>query len=69
MPISPCRSPLLAFCLALLAVGNVVGARLLISPWVGAGVPFQLSFVSIAVTAWYGGLGPGLLARAGGAGG
>lgn len=36
--------------------------RLRLDPWLGDTVPFTLTFAAIATAAWYGGLGPGLLA-------
>src|SRR5690348_5031361 len=47
------------------AVGAAVLAILLrmsLTPWVGHGMPFAISFVAILVVAWYGSLGPAILA-------
>jgi K+-sensing histidine kinase KdpD len=45
-------------------VALAVAARLLLDPLIALDAPFLLFFGTILVSAWYGGLGPGLLATA-----
>ena len=49
---------------ATLAVGVVLVLRLALVPVTGHDAPFLLFFVAVMVAAWFGGLGPGLLATA-----
>ena len=49
---------------AVLAVGVAFVLKLLLDPMIAQDVPFLLVFGAIMVSAWYGGLGPGLLATA-----
>src|SRR5919106_857837 len=55
-------SPLLRYGVAVLAVGMAFLVKLLLDPLIVQDVPFLLVFGAIMVSAWYGGLGPGLLA-------
>ncbi|CAN5807375.1 hypothetical protein BH18ACT11_BH18ACT11_13580 [soil metagenome] len=54
-------SPLLRYGVAVLVVGAALGIKLLIDPLIPQDVPFLLLFGAIMVSAWYGGVGPGLL--------
>jgi PAS domain S-box-containing protein len=54
-------SPLLRYGVAVVVVGMAVGIKLLLNPVVPQDVPFLLLFGAVMVSAWYGGLGPGLL--------
>ena len=47
---------------AVVAVALALGLKLLIDPLVVQGTPFLLVFAAIMVSAWFGGLGPGVLA-------
>jgi PAS domain S-box-containing protein len=62
MPSIKYTSPLLRYGVAVLAVGIVLLVKLLLDPLIVQGTPFLLVFGAIMVSAWYGGLGPGLLA-------
>src|SRR5215216_1597905 len=55
-------SPIVRYGVAVLAVGTALGIKLLIDPFVMQNTPFLLVFSAIMVSAWYGGLGPGLFA-------
>src|SRR5215204_5093965 len=55
-------SPLLRYGVAVLTVGVAFLVKLLLDPLIVQGAPFLLIFGAIMVSAWYGGLGPGLLA-------
>jgi PAS domain S-box-containing protein len=57
-------SALLRYGVAVLAVGVALALKLLLDPLIAQDVPFLLVFGAIMVSAWYGGLGPGLLATA-----
>lgn len=54
-------SPLLRYGVAILVVGVALGIKLLLDPLIPQDVPFLLIFGAVMVSAWYGGLGPGLL--------
>ena len=54
-------SPLLRYGVAVMVVGLAVGIKLLLAPLIPQDVPFLLLFGAVMVSAWYGGLGPGLL--------
>jgi PAS domain S-box-containing protein len=54
----------LRYGVAMLAVGAALGIKLLLDPLTVQDTPFLLVFGAIIVSAWYGGLGPGLLATA-----
>ena len=54
-------SPFLRYGVAVLVVGVAVGIKLLLDPVIPQEVPFLLLFGAVMVSAWYGGLGPGLL--------
>jgi PAS domain S-box-containing protein len=62
MPSIRHTSPHLRYGVAVLAVGVAFGLKLLLDPLIVQDVPFLLVFGAIMVSAWYGGLGPGLLA-------
>src|SRR5215210_1979521 len=55
-------SPFLRYGVAVLAVGVAFAIKLLLDPLIVQDVPFLLVFGAIIVSAWYGALGPGLLA-------
>jgi PAS domain-containing protein len=55
-------SPLLRYGVAVLAVGVAFAIKLLLDPLIVQETPFLLIFGAIMISAWYGGLGPGLLA-------
>jgi PAS domain S-box-containing protein len=55
-----------SYLVALLAAGVALGLRLALDPWLGARVPFITVFGAVIVAAWYGGVGPALLAAAAG---
>jgi PAS domain S-box-containing protein len=61
------RTPLLLYLAALGVTGLGVGIRVLLEPAWGAAAPFVTLFPAIMLSAWIGGLGPGLLAIAAGA--
>jgi PAS domain-containing protein len=50
--------------IAVLAVAATASLRLILEPWLGQRLPFITLFFGIFVAAWYGGLGPALLATA-----
>jgi PAS domain S-box-containing protein len=54
----------LRYSVAALAVGAALGFKLLLDPLTVQDTPFLLVFGAIIVSAWYGGLGPGLMATA-----
>ena len=54
-------SPFLRYGVAVLVVGVALGIKLLLDPVIPQDVPFLLLFGAVMVSAWYGGLGPGLL--------
>src|SRR5215207_8295706 len=62
MPSIKHTSPLLRYGVAVLAVGVAFGLKLLLDPLILQEPPFLLIFGAIMISAWYGGLGPGLLA-------
>ena len=55
------REQLLHYAVALLSVALALGATLLLNPYLTP-TPAALFYVAVMVSAWYGGLGPGLLA-------
>src|SRR5215218_1143061 len=55
-------SLLLRYGVAVLAVGMAFLIKLLLDPLIVQETPFLLVFGAIMVSAWYGGLGPGLFA-------
>jgi K+-sensing histidine kinase KdpD len=57
------HSALLRYGIAVLTVGLVLLIQLLF-PFLVQQTPFLLSYVAIVIAAWFGGLGPGLLATA-----
>jgi signal transduction histidine kinase/CheY-like chemotaxis protein len=56
------RSPLLAYGVAVATTLLVLALKLMLEPFIDEESPFLLFFAAVWVTAWYGGLGPGLLA-------
>jgi PAS domain S-box-containing protein len=62
MPSVKHTSPFLRYGVTVLAVGVAFAIKLLLDPLIEQDVPFLLVFGAIMVSAWYGGLGPGLLA-------
>src|SRR3954470_24998090 len=56
------RSPLLRYGVAVGAVTLALLIKLLLEPFIAQETPFLLVFAAVIVSAWYGGLGPGLLA-------
>jgi PAS domain S-box-containing protein len=58
------RSLALGYGLAVVSVAAVTAVRLLLHPVLGDAAPLILFFLAVTVSAWYGGLGPGLLATA-----
>jgi PAS domain-containing protein len=62
MPFIKHTSPLLRYGVAVLAVGIAFLGKLLLDPLIVQETPFLLIFGAIMLSAWYGGLGPGLLA-------
>src|SRR5829696_1718616 len=54
----------LRYGVALLAVGAALIFKLLLDPLTVQDTPFLLVFGAIILSAWYGGLGPGLMATA-----
>lgn len=55
-------TPLLRYGVAVMAVALAFGLKLLVEPLILQETPFLLVFAAVMVSAWYGGLGPGLLA-------
>ncbi|MCC5666266.1 PAS domain S-box protein [Nostoc sp. CHAB 5784] len=55
------REQLLHYAVALLSVALALGATLLLNPYL-ISTPAALFYVAVMVSAWYGGLGPGLVA-------
>ncbi|MBG1240967.1 PAS domain S-box protein [Nostoc sp. NZL] len=55
------REQLLYYVISLLSVALALGGTLLLNPYL-APTPAALFYVAVMVSAWYGGLGPGLLA-------
>jgi PAS domain S-box-containing protein len=60
-------SPLLRYGVAVIAIALVLGLKLLVDPLIAEQSPFLLFAAAVIVAAWFGGLGPGLLATALGA--
>jgi signal transduction histidine kinase len=56
------RRVILGYVVALGSVGLAIAIKLLLSQVMEAGSPFLFFFGAVMVAAWYGGLGPGLLA-------
>jgi signal transduction histidine kinase len=55
---------MLGYGVALLSVVAALGLKLLIDPLIVQDTPFLFVFAAVMVSAWYGGLGPGLVATA-----
>jgi signal transduction histidine kinase len=60
--VSTKRHWLLSYGVAVLSVAAALGLKLLIDPLIVQETPFLLVFAAVMISAWYGGLGPGLLA-------
>lgn len=56
------RLPLVDYGVAVLSVAVAFGLKLLVEPLIVQQTPFLFVFAAVMVGAWYGGLGPGLLA-------
>lgn len=56
------RHPLLRYGMGVLTVAVILLLKLLIDPFIREESPFLLFLIAVMVSAWYGGLGPGLLA-------
>ncbi|MBI3628623.1 MAG: DUF4118 domain-containing protein, partial [Candidatus Rokubacteria bacterium] len=54
--------PLWRYAVAILATGLAVGAKIALDPVIGTATPFVILLAPVIVSAWHGGLGPGLLA-------
>ena len=59
---SPEEHPILRYGAAVLIVAGLALVRWLLDPLLGPGVPFILFFPAVMLSAWIGGLGPGVLA-------
>jgi signal transduction histidine kinase len=64
VPAAPPRHPLLRYAAAPVTVGLAVALKFLLVPLVEQDTPFLLFSSAVLLTAWYGGLGPGLVATA-----
>ena len=53
-----------AYLVALLAVAVALGLRAVLTPWLAERVPYITLFGAVIVAAWFGGVGPALLAAA-----
>jgi PAS domain S-box-containing protein len=49
---------------AVVAVAAALALKFMLAPYLSVDVPFLVFFMAVMVSAWYGGLGPGLLATA-----
>src|SRR3712207_2225979 len=58
------HTPLLRYAIATLAVVLVIALKVLLNPYITEQSPFLLLAAAVMVGAWFGGLGPGLLATA-----
>src|SRR3712207_629035 len=58
------HTPFLRYAIATLAVVLIVALKLLLDPFITEQSPFLLLAAAVMVGAWFGGLGPGLLATA-----
>lgn len=58
------RPVLLRYSIAVLAVGVALLLKLLLEPFIIQESPFLLFFAAVMISAWFGGLGPGLGATA-----
>src|SRR5439155_12318809 len=56
------RSPFAAYTVAVVATVLALGARYVMSRWVGSQLPHVTFYLSVSVAAWYGGVGPALVA-------
>ncbi|HEY6404122.1 MAG TPA: DUF4118 domain-containing protein, partial [Blastocatellia bacterium] len=64
---SSSTSKVLQYFVAIAATAVVLTARFLLNPVLGDTAPLLIFTLSVIVSAWYGGLGPGILATALGA--
>jgi len=55
-------TPLSRYGIAVMSVAAALGLKLLLDPIIVQETPFRLMVGAVVVSAWYGGLGPGLLA-------
>jgi PAS domain S-box-containing protein len=55
-------SPLLRYLVAVFTVGLALVLRLVLTPVVGMHSPFLFFILPVAISAWFGGIGPGLVA-------
>ncbi len=62
--LKPTRPVLLRYSIAVLAVGVALLLKLLLEPLITQESPFLLFFAAVMISAWFGGLGPGLGATA-----
>jgi PAS domain S-box-containing protein len=60
--LKPTRSPQIRYGIPVLTVGLILLLRLLLTPAIGKASPFLLFTVAVMVSAWYGGLFPGIQA-------
>ena len=60
--VSTKRHWILRYSVAVLSVVAALGLKLLIDPLIMQETPFLFVFAAVIISAWYGGLGPGLLA-------
>ena len=60
-------SPFLRYGVAVIVIALALGVKLLLDPLIADQSPFLLFAAAVMVAAWFGGLGPGLLATALGA--
>ena len=51
-----------AYGIAVVAIALAVALRLLAQPWLGPRLPYLSAFAAVALSAWCGGVGPGVLA-------
>jgi signal transduction histidine kinase len=56
------RARLIRYGLAMLIIGSLVGLKMYFDPLIGEKNPFLLFLAGIMLTAWIGGIGPGLMA-------
>jgi PAS domain S-box-containing protein len=57
-------SPWITYPAALVSVGGAAIILRLLAPWIGSTVPVSLFVLAVTLSAWLGGVGPGLLATA-----
>ncbi len=54
------RAPWLSYGIAAVCIGAMLGLRRVLQPWLGDHHPFLTLMPAVMVSAWFGGLGPGL---------